>query len=163
MGVDLRPREAWATDRREFGYFVPAAKVARMIERIEEMTVPPSARIDPSAFDLGRWLASINEQLRDWRSAYMYAENAAKAFRELDRAAFERVGDLLHAITGLRRRALVDEYRVRLPRGFQSWQIGGVRLSVLSSLAPRNPDRLFRPPMWKKPPRRPIRKPREFV
>ena len=125
-----------------------------MLDRITEMTVPPSARIDAAAFDLGRWLASINDQLRDWWHTYMYADNASEVFRTVDRCTYERVGELLRAVTGYRRRAVDELFRVRLPRGFYSWQIEGTRLTVLSSLAPRNPDRLCHRPRWMGFPRR---------
>lgn len=152
LGVEIGPRTKSAVDG-EFAYFVPSPKLQRMQERIAEMTVPPNARIDPAAFDLAKWLQSINEQLRDWWSVYMYAANAQETFRQLDQFTFERVGELLYAITGQRRRALLEQYRVKLPRGFTSWQIDGTRLTVLSSLAPRNPDRLCFPPAWMRRPR----------
>ena len=136
-----------------FGYFIPDEKVDRMMERIREMTTAPSARINPAAFDLGSWLLSINEQLSDWWQSYMYAENASSALRALDAHTYDRVGELLHAITGLRRHSLEAEFRVRLPRGFYTWQVEGTRLKVLSSLAPRNPDRLCFRPLWMRKPR----------
>ena len=71
-----------------------------MLERIVEMTTPPSARIDASAFNLGRWIVSVNEQLRDWRQAYLYADNGAEVFAALDEHTRERVAQLLHAVTG---------------------------------------------------------------
>lgn len=37
-----------------------------MLGRISEMTGPPSTRINASAFGLGQWMVSINEQLDDW-------------------------------------------------------------------------------------------------
>jgi RNA-directed DNA polymerase len=100
LGVLIRPRAQSFGGRIEFGYEVPAAKVAAMLARIDEITAPPSTRIDPSAFDLGRWLASINDQLRDWWQAYVYAENAPAVFRKLDDHSFQRVGQLLTAVTG---------------------------------------------------------------
>lgn len=148
LGVDIRPRQETWTDRVEFTYFVPKEKMSGMLERIDEMTTPPSNRIDPAAFDLGCWLASINEQLRDWWHAYVFAENAKAIFRKLDEHAFEQVADLLWAITGNRRRTLYQNYCVRLPRGFRTWRIDGAQLVVLSSLAPRNPAHLTRRPAW---------------
>ena len=44
----------------------------------------------------------------------------------------------------LRRR----RHRVRLPRGFQTWEADGVRLTVLSSLAPQTAGALIHPPPW---------------
>lgn len=152
LGVLIRPRAQSFGERLEFGYEVPKAKVSAMLERIDEITAPPSARIDPSAFDLSRWLASINDQLRDWWQAYVYAENAPAVFRKLDEHAYQRVGELLAAVTGERRRQLWDGYERRLARGFRTWQIDGTRLTVLSSLAPRNPAYLLRRPDWMRPP-----------
>ncbi len=119
-----------------------------MLERVVEMTLPPSARIDASAFNLGRWLVSINEQLRDWRQAYLYADNAAEVFAALDEHTRERVVQLLHAVTGKRFQNLRAEYRVRLPRGFWTWKVNGCALVVLSSLAPHAPENLTRRPPW---------------
>ena len=148
LGVDLAPRRASFGPRREFTYYVPDEKLDAMCQRIREMTEPPSARIDPTAFDLGRWLLSINDQLRDWWQAYMFADNGLAVFRHLDEFTFERVRQLLYALTGLRRRALQDEYQQYLPRGFRTWRIGGTQLVVLSSLAPRSPSHLVRRPEW---------------
>jgi hypothetical protein len=112
------------------------------------MTEPPNARIDAAAFDLGCWIGSINEQLRDWWQAYMHAENARAVFQALDERAFDRLGNLLRAVTGARQRRLYDQYCRRLPRGFRTWQVGGTQLTVVSSLAPRNPTQLTRRPAW---------------
>jgi hypothetical protein len=119
-----------------------------MLERVAEMTTPPSARIDPSAFNLGRWIVSVNDQLRDWRQAYLYADNAPEVFAALDEHTRDRVGLLLQAVTGKRFHELRAEYRVRLPRGFWIWQVNGSRLVVLSPLAPRAPEQLTRKPAW---------------
>jgi hypothetical protein len=158
LGVEIRQRQESWNDRVEFTYFVPNEKMAGMLERIDEMTSPPSTRIDPATFDLGCWLSSINEQLRDWWQAYVFAENAKAMFRKLDEHAFERVADLLWAITGKRRRVLYDDYLVRLPRGFRTWQIDGTQMVVLSSLDPRNPAYLTRRPAWMPPVRTDRRK-----
>ena len=75
-GVELarRPPPAatpWpAPAETAFGYVVPDAKVADMADRLAEMTAPPSDKIDAAAFNLGRWIVSVNAQLRDWRQAY---------------------------------------------------------------------------------------------
>lgn len=148
LGVRIEPRPNRWAGGLEFAYVVPDDKVFRMLQRIDEMTVPPSARLDPGVFDLGRWLGSLNEQLRDWWQAYMYADNGESVFRALDQRAHERVGELLHHVTGKRRGALLREHSARLPRGFTSWQAGGVTLIVLSSLAPRRPRFLVGRPAW---------------
>lgn len=131
-----------------FGYAVPDPKVADMLNRLSEMTVPPSERIDAGAFNLGRWIVSINEQLRDWRQAYLFADNAPEVFRALDDHCRERVALLMQSVTGLRRAALNGQYRVRLPRGFWTWEVPGARLVVLSSLAPHCAGNLIRKPAW---------------
>jgi group II intron reverse transcriptase/maturase len=148
LGVRIEPQPNRWTGRLEFVYVVPDAKVFKMLERIDEMTVPPSARLDAGVFDLGRWLASLNEQLRDWWQAYMYADNAESVFRTLDERTHDRVGELLHHVTGKRRGVLLREHSARLPRGFTSWEAGGVQLTVLSSLAPRRPRCLIGRPPW---------------
>ena len=55
-----------------------------MLERLSEMTAPPSSRLDADVFDLGRWIVSINEQLREWRQAYVFADNAPEVFHAVD-------------------------------------------------------------------------------
>ncbi len=148
LGVVLRPRRnPWTGDTR-VGYLVRDEKVREMLQRIDEITAPPSERIDPAAFDLARWLVSVNDQLRDWRQVYQYADNAAEVFATLDDHARQRVGRLLASVTGLRPNRLAGRYGCQLPRGFFTWQIDGARLTVLSSLAPRRPRRLIHPPAW---------------
>ena len=63
MSID---RQGWAGGRLAFGYVVPDAKVGDMLARLTEMTAPPSDKIDAAAFNLGRWVVSVNTQLRDW-------------------------------------------------------------------------------------------------
>lgn len=148
LGVTLVPRKFSRPGSIEFGYEIPAAKLQNMIDRLIAMTQPPNDRIDAATFNLGRWIVSLNQQLRDWRQAYLFADNAFAAFRLLDDLAHRRVEDLLYALTGLSRRELRKQHLVRLPRGFVTWEYDGVRLTVLSSLAPHTPDRLIRKPRW---------------
>lgn len=148
LGVELRVRPHRWNGAVRFGYLIPDGKVQSMLERLTEMTTPPSARIDASAFNLGRWVVSINDQLRDWRQAYLYADNAPAVFAALDEHCRERVGLLLHAVTGKPFRDVQACHRARMPRGFWTWQVNGVRLTVLSSLAPHAPDHLTRRPPW---------------
>jgi group II intron reverse transcriptase/maturase len=151
LGVRLGPRLRCYLPRTAFGYVVPDEKVAAMLARLTEMTTPPSDRIDPSAFNLARWIVSINTQLRDWRQAYLYADNAREVFEAVDEHAQQRVGLLLRAVTGARLAQLHDTYRVKLPRGFSTWEVPGGRLVVLSSLAPQCPGKLVREPAWARP------------
>jgi RNA-directed DNA polymerase len=148
LGLRLGPRNPRWTDRLTFGYAVPDGKVVDMLKRLTEMTAPPNERIDGSAFNLARWIVSINEQLRDWRQAYLFADNAPEVFRTLDDHTRERVGRLLRSVTGTPWPQLNGQYRVRLPRGFWTWEVPGARLSVLSALAPHAPGRLTRRPAW---------------
>ena len=64
----------------------PTDRVIKMLHRIREITAPPSSRVDADAFNLPRWIASLNTQLRDWRAAYLYAENAPVVFPRSRRA-----------------------------------------------------------------------------
>ncbi|MEO8495706.1 MAG: reverse transcriptase domain-containing protein [Planctomycetota bacterium] len=153
LGVTLLPIESESSGGQKFAYFIPREKLPGMLSRISEMTVPPSTRINASAFDLGQWLVSINEQLDDWWYSYLFAENARQIFREVDQHTFERVGELLSRITGQRLRSLYTNHLVRLPRGFKTWQVQGKRLAVLSSLAPRAPFRLIHHARWMQRPR----------
>jgi group II intron reverse transcriptase/maturase len=152
LGMTIRPvPEPWRAGMR-FTPHIPPDKVRRMLERLAEMTTPPSSYIDPSAFDLGRWIVSLNEQLRDWRSTCLFADNAPLVFRSLDEFTYEHVAELVHAVTGKNRRQIISEFHVFLPRGFRTWQINGVRLVVLSSLAPQAPSHLIRRAPWHRKP-----------
>ena len=148
LGVTLRPRTLVRPGATEFGYFVPGAKIESMLARLEEMTAPPSDKIDAAAFNLSRWIVSVNTQLRDWRQAYQFADNAPDLFRLLDDVARDRVGHLLRAVTGASWYEIRRAHLARLPRGFRTWEVAGARLTVLSSLAPQAPARLTRRPTW---------------
>jgi group II intron reverse transcriptase/maturase len=153
LGVRIQPRGLARPGETAFGHAVPAEKVRSMAERLVEMTAPPSDKIDAAAFNLGRWVVSVNAQLRDWRQAYLYADNAPEVFRLLDAVAFDRVGELLKAVSGAPWAEVRRSHFVRLPRGFRTWEVPGARLSVLSSLAPCAPAGLTRrPPWWREAP-----------
>jgi hypothetical protein len=146
LGVEFRRcSDLWS---HRIGYFIPESRVQRMLERIDAMTLPPDGRLDPSAFNPGQWIASLNDLLREWRDAYQFADNGLAAFRAVDRHAGERVGALLAALTGSRFRRVLRDHRVALPRGFSTWEFDGQRLLVLSSLPPTAPVRLTRRPLW---------------
>lgn len=147
LGVCLRQRPYCWTGRTTFGYTIPDAKVLEMLARLDEITTPPSSRISSSAFNPARWIVSINDQLREWRQAYLFADNAFDVFRTLDDHCRYRTGQLLMALTGCSRSEL-QNYRTFLPRGFWTWEVDGARLVVLSALAPHYPGRLERPPLW---------------
>lgn len=149
LGVHIRPRTNPWTGSVRFGYVIPDDKVRDMLQRIVEMTAPPSSRIDAAAFDAARWIVSINTQLRQWYEAYQFTDNGPDVFQTIDEVAHQRVGLLLRAITGLRPSSL-ERLKLRLPRGFHTWHLDGVRLVVLSALAPRRPARLVRRPAWQR-------------
>jgi hypothetical protein len=151
LGVEIQPRSYRCDGCCTFGYVVPDQKVQNMFQVLTEMTAPPSERLAADSFNLGRWIVSLNDQLRQWRQAYMFADNAAHVFSALDEHARRRVGALLRHVTGLRGRQLFDTYRVYLPRGFWTWQVEGARLVTLAALAPQNPHRLIRRPAWQRP------------
>lgn len=148
LGVRLGPRPFPLEDRSTFGYVIPEAKVHAMLARVMEITTPPSDKIDAGVFNLEKWIVAINRQLRDWRGAYLFADNSAEVFRTLDDYARLRFGRLLGRITGQRAARVRRLYRVKLPRGFWTWMVNGVRMSVLSSLAPHCPAQLTFPPAW---------------
>lgn len=148
LGVRLKARACRWSNQIAFGYVIPDAKVLDMLGRLTEMTIPPSDKIDASAFNPEGWIDSLNEQMRDWYHAYRFADNAAEVFQALDQHARERVALLLQGLTGVRRNELYDRYRQRMPRGFWTWGANGTRLLVLSSLAPHCPVYLTRRPAW---------------
>ncbi|OWK41136.1 reverse transcriptase domain-containing protein [Fimbriiglobus ruber] len=148
LGVVLRPRALSRPDDVEFGYEVPRAKIRSMIARLVEMTAPPSDKIDAAAFNLAKWIVSVSGQLRDWRQAYLYADNAPDLFRVLDDVARDRIGELIKAVSGSSWAEVRRSHFARLPRGFWTWEVPGARLTVLSSLAPHTPARLTRRPVW---------------
>jgi RNA-directed DNA polymerase len=148
LGVHLRVTANRWTHRLQPGYVIPDDKVLEMLQRLTEMTTPPSSKLSTQTFDLGQWILSLNQQLREWYQAYLYADNLPEVARTLDEHVLARFEELLHAVTGKRRAVLHREYRQRLPRGFWTWQVEGTRLVVLSALAPRRPHRLLIPPPW---------------
>lgn len=148
LGVRLRRRRCAWDGRFVYGHEVPVAKVAGMLTTLDEMTQLPSDRVGADAFNLARWIVSVNTQLRQWHAVYRFADNARDVFQSLDARARRRIGDLLHQCSGLRGRALWDQYAAHLPRDFWTWEVDGTRLVCLASLAPRAPSRLIRSPEW---------------
>ena len=148
LGVCVRPRAGTWSGHVEYGYDIPDDKAASMLAALDEMTRPPCDRIAADAMRLSRWLVSINDQLRQWREAYVFADNAPRVFAALDEQARDCVRRLLRHVTKLRGRALEAAHRIRLPRGFWTWEAEDVRLVNLSSLAPRAPFGLIRQPHW---------------
>src|SRR4029077_19458053 len=128
LGVQLRARRLVRPGAVEFGYVVADAKIADMLGRVAAMTTPPSDKIDASAFNIARWIVSINDQLREWQQAYRFADNAPELWHLLDDVTRDRVAQLLHAVTGTVWSELRRQYQVRLPRGFWTYEVPGARL-----------------------------------
>jgi hypothetical protein len=148
LGVRLKARAYRWAKQVAFGYLVPDTKIVDMLDRLTEMTTPPSDKIDASAFNPEGWIVSLNEQLRDWYQAYRFADNAVEVFRALDQHVRERLGQLFQNLTGARWHEVLERYRSRLPRGFWTWEVNGIRLTVLSFRAPHCPMQLTRRPAW---------------
>ena len=150
LGVTLRRRTRPWDGKLVYRYEVPAKKVMHVLDTISEMTQVPSDRIGADAFNLSRWIVSLNDQLRQWREAYVFAENGSEVFAAVDEHARRCVGNLIRQLTGLKGRSIFDRHYLRLPRAFWTWQVDGTRLVCLSSLAPRAPERLIRRPVWQR-------------
>ena len=146
------------TSKLQPGYYIPDACVAEMIQRLREMTVPPSAKLSEQTFDLRQWIISINRQLQGWHNAYQFAENFYQVARTLDDVVQQRFEELLMAVTGKGRKHVQLTYRVHMRRGFTTWQVDGQQLLVLSSKPPRfpNPKLLNQRPAWMRAPQNAI-------
>lgn len=149
LGVRIRSRKIPWMRSSVVRFEVPGDRVARMLDHLTEMTALPSERLAGDAFNLSRWIVSLNEQLRQWFEPIAFADNVAEVTRALDSHARERVQELIRHVLGIRNRGM-HEFRRRLSRGFWTWEVEGTRLVCLSSLAPKNPDRLIRQPEWQK-------------
>lgn len=148
LGVEVRARRLGWESEPTFGYHVPDPKVESMLERIAEMTEPPSSRLDAAAVQLGPWIRSLNEQLRSWHQAYDRADNARAVFAGIDRRARERMGALLRSVLGKGWAEVEKRHGTTTARGFPTYAVDGTRLVVLSSLAPRSAHNLIRRPAW---------------
>ena len=150
LGMRVLPRRRPWQDFVDFGYVVPERKVRRMLERVDELTVAPSNKIDAETFDLARWLLSVNEQLEEWRHACLFADNLREVSEAIDDRARERMIELIRVVSGRRRSSILRDHRVELPRGFWSLDVDGARLATLAARAPRRPGRLVRKPVWQR-------------
>ncbi|MFM9966002.1 MAG: reverse transcriptase domain-containing protein [Planctomycetaceae bacterium] len=165
LGVRIQPRPSLVGRPARFGYQIPDAKILKMLAALQQLTEPPPrltatptacarrgtsvAAHNLDSNQLGPWLKSLNEQLRSWREAYVFADNAVPVFDLIDQQTQDRVRLVLQRIAS--GRGGLDQYRHKLPRGFWTWKAGGVQLVNLSSLAPRRPDHLVHKPQWMKP------------
>ena len=150
LGVDLSARRNHWSGETRYGYRIPEDKCRRMLETLIELTTPPHEKLDAGTFNAGQWIASVNEQLRQWRETYRYSENAREVWGILDDCARERMKQVLRKLTGLRGSHLHKACRVYLPRGFWTWQADGVQLVNLSRETPRHPGQLTRKPAWQR-------------
>ncbi|GEM_PF-318754 len=155
LGLRFVPRRRPWFDGVRFACEIPPHKVVEMFERVNEMTVPPSQRLDPDVFDLGRWIASLNKQLKQWAAVYRNALNAREVFMDLDDHVFDRVGQLIKSVTDLSMAQVRDRYVVELPRGFRTYEVNGERLVVLATLPPARRERSVQKPAWMSRPDRP--------
>ncbi len=148
LGVLIHPRHTPWDARTTFGYLVPPDKIRQILQTLTELTEPPQSRLDPRAFHLAGWLACLNDQLHAWHQAYQFADNAHELFRAIDHHLARQVPRLL-ARLARKTPAQIDRlYRRRLPRGFSTWQVDGVQLTVLSAIAPRAQRPSVHRPPW---------------
>lgn len=146
LGVRLLPRPALAGRPPVFGYQIPDSKITKMLATLEALTEFRNSR---GQFpNLGEFLRSLNEQLRAWREAYVFADNATLVFDLVDEIARERVQRLLQQHPA--GRGGLSQFRHKLPRGFWTWKADGIQLVNLSSLAPRRPEHLIHKPQWQR-------------
>lgn len=148
LGLRLRSDECGWSDGNQFVFDIPDAKVKKMLRTIGEMTSLPDDRLNPDAFELSRWVVSLNEQLKEWRSVYRGASNAATVFQALDEQAQEGVARLIAHCRGLKRRQVEKLHRAKLARGFRTWEIDGTRLVRLAATPPRQSRAQPRRPHW---------------
>ncbi|GBD36826.1 Group II intron-encoded protein LtrA [bacterium HR36] len=151
LGVRLRVTTNRWTGQLEAGYVVPDDTVQAMIQRLTEMTTPPSSKLSEQTFDLGQWILSINAQLRGWYQSFQYADNIYEVARTLDDHVSRRFEEVLMAVTGKSRHQVRNMYIARLSRGFRTWQVDGRTLIVLSAEPPRRPQRIAQRPAWMRP------------
>ncbi|MCS7016491.1 MAG: reverse transcriptase/maturase family protein [Gemmatales bacterium] len=151
LGVRLRVTANRWTGQLESGYVIPDQTVQDIIQRLMEMTTPPSTKLSEQTFDLGQWILSLNAQLRGWYQSFQYADNIYEIARTLDDLVFRRFEEVLLAVTGKNRQYLRSTCIVYLPRGFRTWQIDGRQLLVLSAEPPRRPKRIAQRPKWMRP------------
>lgn len=151
LGVILKRQALPWNGQSVYGFEIPLPKIRHLFEVIDEMTEPPSDRLHGDVFRLGSWIASLNEQLRQWHEVYCRADNAQLVFRSLDEHLKSRLHSLLREVTGARGQQIYDRFRKHLPRGFWTWEVEGARLVCLPALAPRSPKITPRRPPWERP------------
>jgi hypothetical protein len=151
LGVRLRVRANRWTGQLEAGFLIPDDAVRDMIQRLTEMTSPPSAKLSEQTFDLRQWILSINSQLRGWYNSFQYADNIYDVARTLDDLVFRRFEEVLLAVTGKKRHEVRQEFLYKMPRGFRTWQADGEPILVLSAQPPRRLTTIAQPPRWMRP------------
>jgi len=93
---------------------LPEARTAAMLARLVEMTAPPKRQDRCRRVNLGNGSSPSTRSSATWRQAYLFADNAPDLFRLLDAVAFDRVGELLKAVTGVPWRRSAVTHLVRL-------------------------------------------------
>lgn len=150
LGLTFRQRCPGWRDEPALHHEIPGRKVIGMLERIDEMTAPPSDRIDGSAVRLDAWTDSLNEQLLSWHQAYHGAHNALDVFAALDQRVQARMRVLICRVERCRPSEVSRRYGVRLRRGFRTLAVEGRELVVLSAMPPRAAGRRPRLPEWRR-------------
>lgn len=148
LGVRIKPRCVLPAARVVYGYYVPDEKVTDILRTVEEMTTPPDDRLEPQTFVLSRWIRSINQQLHQWRQAYMFADNAYAVFQVVDDFVRDCLLRLIKRLLKLSTREVEDRFVRRLPRGYWTFEVDGVQLSTLSAMPPQRPGKLIYKPAW---------------
>ncbi len=148
LGLRFVPRRKPWFEGTRYACEVPEQRVLELIEQIDEMTMPPSERIEASAFDLGQWIKSLNTTLKQWAGVYRTTLNAHEVFLDVDDHVFGRVERLLRTVLGLSRAELRKRHLVRLPGGFRTWEVDGVQLTVLGTLRPHRYENVVVKPAW---------------
>ncbi|GAB6186688.1 reverse transcriptase domain-containing protein [Thermopirellula anaerolimosa] len=148
LGVHIRPRCVLPRERVLFGYYVPDSKIADILAAVEEMTALPDIRLEPKSFVASGWIRSLNRQLRQWRQAYMHADNAYAVFQVVDDFVQRQVKRLLKHLYKISAREVHERFSRRLPRGFRTFEVEGVQLVTLSAMPPERPGRLIYKPAW---------------
>ncbi|MBI3467753.1 MAG: hypothetical protein HY000_32495 [Planctomycetes bacterium] len=152
LGVWIHPRLTAAAKRPcGFGFDVPTAKIEAISDEIERIVARFRRRRSLRVQHVEACIRLLNQQMKSARQTYRLADNLANLDRSLDAVAQDQIGRLLRA-TGVARAELSRRYRIRLPGGIATWQVGSNQLVVLSSLTTdqRRPIRFNAP--WLLPP-----------
>lgn len=141
-------------DRRQldsipgYTFEVPRERLLKMTTKLDELIQPAMECSSTRHFNKADWMRALNEKLREWKATWQYAGNFAQVFQLLDQLLDEKLNAALRHLDRSNEEHVRRSYQVALSRGFRTWEVGGVRLVRLSSLAPRRPVRLIRNATW---------------